>query len=313
VAEPNGELGLVTSSDPQWGAQKGGPRDPQNLGHGNRDTQGGPENDVPAGTSSTNGATGGSGTGGTGGTETGGSGNTNQTLTFKNVPGTAVYGQDVTDPSKNSLFVYGTSGNDVIDIHASSTKPGYIEVTLNSKVIGTYNNVYRLYVWGDSGDDTITIQSSTGNIPAFIYGEDGNDKITAGSGYAYIDGGAGNDSILGASARSVIVGGTGADVLNGLKDEDLVIGGTLNYIEDFQAQAGILAEWTRTDLTFSQRANNLRTGVGLANGYMINSTTVLDDAVKDSVLGAQGSDWLWAASIDITDYKGNGSSPDLLN
>ncbi|MEB3829160.1 proprotein convertase P-domain-containing protein [Phormidium sp. CCY1219] len=45
LAEPNGELGLVTQKDPQWGDQHGAPRDPQpgNLPGVQRDTQGAPE------------------------------------------------------------------------------------------------------------------------------------------------------------------------------------------------------------------------------------------------------------------------------
>ena len=46
IAEPNGEAGLFTQKDPQWGQNNGSPRDPQ---PGNtqaaRDTQGGPEDD----------------------------------------------------------------------------------------------------------------------------------------------------------------------------------------------------------------------------------------------------------------------------
>jgi Ca2+-binding RTX toxin-like protein len=48
VSEPYGELGLVTSHDPQWHEQHGPPRDPQpgNVPGVQRDTQGGPENDT---------------------------------------------------------------------------------------------------------------------------------------------------------------------------------------------------------------------------------------------------------------------------
>ena len=47
VPEPNGEIALVQQSDPQWGDQKGNPRDPQsqNTTSGPRDGIGGPEDD----------------------------------------------------------------------------------------------------------------------------------------------------------------------------------------------------------------------------------------------------------------------------
>jgi hypothetical protein len=45
LTEPNGELGLFTSADPQWQQNKGGPRDPQSIYSAARDTVGGPEDD----------------------------------------------------------------------------------------------------------------------------------------------------------------------------------------------------------------------------------------------------------------------------
>jgi Ca2+-binding RTX toxin-like protein len=47
LTEPDGELGLVTQQDPQWGDQLGAPRDPQagNLPGTHRDTMGGIEDD----------------------------------------------------------------------------------------------------------------------------------------------------------------------------------------------------------------------------------------------------------------------------
>ncbi|HVK13697.1 MAG TPA: hypothetical protein VM597_33430, partial [Gemmataceae bacterium] len=43
---PNGEIGLVTQQDPEWGDNHGGPRDPQpGNGHGAYDGTGGPEDD----------------------------------------------------------------------------------------------------------------------------------------------------------------------------------------------------------------------------------------------------------------------------
>jgi hypothetical protein len=48
LAEPHGELGLVTQKDPEWGDQHGGPRDPQpgNLPQGPYDDPGTFENDT---------------------------------------------------------------------------------------------------------------------------------------------------------------------------------------------------------------------------------------------------------------------------
>ncbi len=55
--EPDGELGLVTSSDPQWGDQSGSPRDPQpgNIPGVAIDTQGAKEDDTAVASSSSSG------------------------------------------------------------------------------------------------------------------------------------------------------------------------------------------------------------------------------------------------------------------
>src|SRR5262249_28744221 len=46
LTEPNGELGLFTQSDPEWGQNNGSPRDPQaGNSKGKVDTQGAPEDD----------------------------------------------------------------------------------------------------------------------------------------------------------------------------------------------------------------------------------------------------------------------------
>jgi Ca2+-binding RTX toxin-like protein len=76
LTEPNGELGLVTHSDPEWSDQHGGPRDPQpGNSKAKRDTQGSPEDDSTAAAAILSSITGDSGSidlSATGGTETSG-------------------------------------------------------------------------------------------------------------------------------------------------------------------------------------------------------------------------------------------------
>ncbi len=84
LTEPDGELGLVTQQDPQWGDQHGAPRDPQpGNGRGKYDSSGGPEDDtakVPTPHGSTpGGGPAGSGGGGGGGGSGGGAGTSGDT------------------------------------------------------------------------------------------------------------------------------------------------------------------------------------------------------------------------------------------
>src|SRR5262249_28749309 len=48
LAEPNGEMGIFTHSDPEWQQNHGAPRDPQpgNYPKGNHDSAGSPEDDT---------------------------------------------------------------------------------------------------------------------------------------------------------------------------------------------------------------------------------------------------------------------------
>jgi Ca2+-binding RTX toxin-like protein len=279
LTEPAGELGLSAEGD------KGGPRDPQpgNVPGVQRDTFGGPEDD------------------------------SNPNAVSTTSPGTATYAGDVAGSSGKSLYVFGTTGNDVIDVRASATKAGYIDVVLNSKVVMSVNNVYRLYIWGNDGADQITIQTSAGAIPALVYGEGGNDAIKAGSGSALLDGGIGADTLSAGAARSILIGGDGSDALNGGVADDLLIGGTLYSSESFDAASALMTEWSSQDLAYSRRVSDLKTGTGSASGYVISSLTVRDDGARDSLLGAGGTDWFVASGLDTTDRKTNGANAEVLN
>jgi len=114
LIEPDGELGLVTSADPQWGDQHGPPRDPQpgNIPGVQRDTQGGPEDDSAGG--------GGSGGGG------GGGGVAPVITSLSDNPDPVTQGDNVTltangvadaDGTVSSVFFYlDSNANSVLDV-----------------------------------------------------------------------------------------------------------------------------------------------------------------------------------------------------
>src|SRR5262249_54099152 len=122
LVESNGELGLVTQSDPLWNAQKGSPRDPQFNTHSSRDTQGGPEDDRGAALP----------TGGGGGGSGQGSGNGSD-VTFGNI----VVSQDPSNPGQMALFVGGTNSSEVIDVRQGATA-SFIRVVINGVSQGEY-------------------------------------------------------------------------------------------------------------------------------------------------------------------------------
>jgi hypothetical protein len=67
----------------------------------------------------------------------------------------------------------------------------------------------------------------------------------------------------------------------------------------------ILAEWQRTDETYSQRVSNLKNGGGLnGTNVLIFGTTVKDDGGTDTLTGGPGMNWFFKGANDtITNLK----------
>src|SRR5215472_7352593 len=89
----------------------------------------------------------------------------------------------------------------------------------------TVANTSTIQVFGQSGNDTITLDESNGALPAAqLFGGDGNDTITGGSGNDQLFGQAGNDTLLGKGGNDFLFGGAGNDVLTGGTGDDQVFG-----------------------------------------------------------------------------------------
>jgi Ca2+-binding RTX toxin-like protein len=119
-------------------------------------------------------------------------------------------------------------------------------------------------------------------------------------------GGTGVDTITGGTGRSLLIGGKGNETINGGSGNDIIIGGSTTFDTNNAALASILAEWQRTDESYSQRINNLKKGGGLnGKNKLIFGTTVLDDGGSDTLTGAAGGmDWYFKGASDvITDLQ----------
>jgi len=136
-----------------------------------------------------------------------------------------------------------------------------------------------------------------------LSGDEGNDIINGGRGSDILLGGDGNDILTAALIgidRSVLIGGLGSDVLTGGGLGSILIGGSTNYGNDEMALRSILAVWSRLDLTYAARLDQLRNG-GLTNGTnVLTGVTVPDDNTRDTIFGSLlGQDWYWAAVTDL--------------
>jgi Ca2+-binding RTX toxin-like protein len=120
----------------------------------------------------------------------------------------------------NSLFVYGSEGND--------------EVTVSSAGDISLTSVQNLSFYLSSGDDTLILGATPGvasitahlgegndlfdgrqaTAPCTVYGEEGNDILLGGTG---------NDILLGGEGDDTVAGGTGSDDLDGSSGDDTLI------------------------------------------------------------------------------------------
>jgi Ca2+-binding RTX toxin-like protein len=298
LTEPNGELGLFTQSDPEWGQNHGGPRDPQpGNTHARRDTRGGPEDDrntaLPLQLYS----------GATAAASSTAQGNSTD-VTVNNV----VVTPDPSDPSRLALFVGGGSGNDTIEIRRG-VSAAMIRVVVNGATVGEFartgsaGTIGRVIVYGNDGNDTITIYTDLAALTAVLYGDAGNDTLRGGNGTNVIDGGDGDDNLFGGAAADLMFGGLGQDNLFGGNGDDVLVGGVYVSSEDLDAVAAVLAEWTSAQ-PYNQRIANLRAGVG-TGADALNTSPILDDATADTLTGDKDQDWFWVFTLDRTDARGN--------
>jgi Ca2+-binding RTX toxin-like protein len=132
---------------------------------------------------------------------------------------TTVYGGNGNDTIMGSYrtdVIYGGNGNDVIEgwagddtIHGGNGRDTIAMSQGTPKVLG--------YIFGDGGDDTITARRRV-----IIYGGAGNDLIHTSGSTVY--GGAGNDTIIGDYSDDLIYGGPGNDSISGVGGHDTLFG-----------------------------------------------------------------------------------------
>jgi Ca2+-binding RTX toxin-like protein len=89
----------------------------------------------------------------------------------------------------------------------------------------TVANTSLIQAFGQGGNDTITLDESNGALPkANLFGGDGNDTMTGGSGADMLFGQSGNDTLLGKGGADLLFGGSGNDVLTGGDGDDQMFG-----------------------------------------------------------------------------------------
>jgi hypothetical protein len=186
-----------------------------------------------------------------------------------------------TDPavtSQQMLVITGSPYSDTIVLGTGANNNG---VTLNV-------NGYAL--------GTIVPTQGTQFALVIVLGQGGYDTLDARnlSVSSVLVGGADGDYLYGGSGRNLLIGGLGSDVLYAGSAGDIVIGGYTKYDSNTTALAYIMAEWDRTDVSYSTRVKHLSGSLrgSLSSSYFLKSTTVLDDSnTRDVLNGGAGVDW----------------------
>jgi len=219
-----------------------------------------------------------------------------------------------------SIFSYAPGSVELIIGYFSPTATGcQLEVTFGGATIHLFTSVLtstpsRLIAHAQDGDDNIQVAGSI-DIPAWLYGDAGDDRLNGGKGHNVLLGGDGDDHLLGGQGRDLMIGGDGEDRIIGNSGDDILIGGRTAFDFDESALAAAMAEWTSAR-DYNTRVANLR-GLGAgprANGNIFliaggPNPTVLDDAVKDILTGSSGLDWFFGQPLDVlTDQHGNESN-----
>ena len=97
----------------------------------------------------------------------------------------------------------------------------------------TVANTDLIRVNAGDGNDVVTLDETNGPLPtAQLFGGDGNDTLTGGSGNDDLSGQDGNDSLFGGAGNDALSGGSGADFIAGGAGNDTLFGGDGNDFLD---------------------------------------------------------------------------------
>ncbi len=120
------------------------------------------------------------------------------------------------DNADNSIVISRDAAGNIL------VNGGAVAITGGTSTVA---NTSLIQVFGTGGNDTIKLDETNGALPAAqLFGGDGNDKITGGSGNDLLFGQAGNDTINGGGGNDLLFGGDGNDTLDGGTGNDQIFG-----------------------------------------------------------------------------------------
>lgn len=209
--------------------------------------------------------------------------------------------------SANTIFVQGTSGNDVAYVFERAS--GEFRVVLNGQVFDYDASHTYLYFEGFDGNDTFI---NATDLDCTGFGDRGNDVLITNGGAAFFQGGEGNDDLYGGPGNDVLGGGQGEDLLIGEAGDDCLEGGRDNDILYGGQGNDDLYGGQGDDRLYGQRDNDWMYG-------QEGNDRCFGGLGDDMIFGNEGDDILYGESGNDTlygnegeDRLGGGSGEDLL-
>ena len=199
---------------------------------------------------------------------------------------------DPSDPTKTDLVVYGTAGNDNIQIKAAKIH-GQVMVISGKSKLGPFLPTGRIIVYGLAGNDRITVAANI-TIPAMLFGGAGNDTLTGGGANDVLVGGDGNDVLNGGKAANILLGGAGIDNLKGGRPGNVLVPAATPYdagqFSDQIALASLLDEWS-SSASYASRIAAIESGVG-SQSFQLAPSLLTNFSGRDHVSSTKNRDWV---------------------
>jgi len=212
-----------------------------------------------------------------------------------------------------TLSVNGTANDDQITVFAQNNT---ICIADGQDVIETgiaVSAVTTIRVHGLDGNDTLTVDTNLGSVVSDMYGDSGNDTLTAGNGHDYLYGGDGNDTLTGGLGNDRLYGQAGVDALYGNEGNDLLYivdnvdslnGGAGTDVADAQsATSGVTIDMTATGIEtfYGSSFDDVATAVGSTANVSLSG-----NGGNDAITGGDGHDYLYGGDGNDTLIGGLG-------
>jgi uncharacterized protein (TIGR03118 family) len=198
--------------------------------------------------------------------------------------------------SGGDLIITGSRDNDHVEVRLGRGGQEIV-VQAGGQRIGSFDAaaVGTIQFNGFAGDDVLVVDPRVTAV-VIADGGAGNDVLIGGGGNNILLGGPENDVLVGGRGRDLLIGGDGTDHLFGAGDSDILVGGGTTHDSDHQALLQIMTTWTSA-ASYNDRVTAIRSGT---NGVpKLDSSTIIDDSVRDDLFGGPGIDWFLGTLPDV--------------